>query len=239
MHDHPHPLGHGDVGSVLTRREALGLFTTPFLLAFAGCEETTAGEDEPLSGSCVVRPELTEGPFYVDAELLRSDIREDRAGVPLALAFSVSRVVGSACELLPGAIVDVWHADASGAYSGVGSQSGTRFLRGSQQTGADGAARFTTIYPGWYAGRTPHIHFKVRSSAPSASAYEFTSQLFFDDALSREIYTSAAPYTTRGVQDRSNASDGIYRRGGARMLLDVSETDGAYTAAFDIALLID
>ena len=79
----------------------------------------------------------------------------------------------------------------------------------------------------------------MRSPAPSASAYEFTSQLFFDDALSREIYTSAAPYATRGVQDRSNASDGIYRRGGARMLLDVSETDGAYTAAFDIALLID
>lgn len=239
MHDHPHSLGHGDVGSVITRREALGLFTTPFLLAFAGCEERPVSEDEPLSGSCVVRPELTEGPFYVDAELLRSDIREDRAGVPLVLAFSVSRVVESACERLPGAIVDVWHADASGDYSGVGSQSGPRFLRGIQQTGADGAARFTTIYPGWYPGRTPHIHFKVRSSAAAVSAYEFTSQLFFDDDLSREIYTSVAPYTARGVQDRSNTSDGIYRRGGSRMLLDVTETDGAYTAAFDIALLID
>ena len=247
MHVHPHPYdghddhAHDDVGSVITRRQALGLFTTPFLLAFAGCDSATAAveDDVPLSGSCVVRPELTEGPYYLDTDLLRSDIREDRAGVPLVLAFSVSQVVSNACQMLPGAIVDVWHADASGDYSGVGSLRGDTFLRGIQQTDAQGAASFQTVYPGWYSGRAPHIHFKVRSSASSTSAYEFTSQLFFDDDLSRDVYTSVAPYNARGEQNTTNGRDGIYAQGGSQMLLDVSESDGVYRATFDIALYVD
>ena len=242
MHRHAHPEDHGhDIGTVVTRRQALGLFTTPFLLAFAGCEAgASVKDDEPISGSCVVRPELTEGPYYLDAELLRSDIREDRAGVPLALTFNVSRVVANACQTLPGAIVDVWHADASGDYSGVGSLRSARFLRGIQQTGADGTAAFQTVYPGWYSGRAPHVHFKVRSSAASTSAYEFTSQLFFDDDLSRDVYTSAAPYSARGAQNTTNGRDGIYAQGGSQMLVALTElSDGGYRAAFDIALYID
>ena len=244
MHTNPHPYhddhDHDDVGSVLTRRQALGLFTTPFLLAFAGCDGTAVAEDAPISGSCVVRPELTEGPYYLDTELLRSDIREDRAGVLLALTFTVSRVVANACETLPGALVDVWHADASGDYSGVGSERGSTYLRGIQQTGTDGSATFQTIYPGWYSGRAPHIHFKVRSSASSTSAYEFTSQLFFDDDLSRDVYTSVAPYNARGAQNTTNARDGIYSQGGSEMLLALTElSDGGYRASFDIALYVD
>jgi protocatechuate 3,4-dioxygenase beta subunit len=240
-HPHPEDHPHEDLGHVLTRRQALGLFTTPFLLAFAGCHgRAEVPDDAPLSGSCVVRPELTEGPFYLDADLLRSDIREDRAGVPLALTFTVSRVVDGACEVLPGALVDVWHADASGDYSGVGPARGATYLRGSQQTGADGAATFLTVYPGWYPGRAPHVHFKVRSSTSAQRAYEFTSQLFFDDALSEEVYTSATPYRERGAHDRPNARDGIYRRGGSQMLLALTErTAGGYQAAFDVALYVD
>ncbi|PAP78027.1 intradiol ring-cleavage dioxygenase [Rubrivirga marina] len=238
MHAHPHPEDHDDRGHVLTRRQALGLFTTPFLLAFAGCEEEVA-DDAPLSGSCVVRPELTEGPFYLDDDLLRSDVREGRAGVPLALTFTVSRVVDGACEVLPGAFVDVWHADAGGDYSGVGPERGETYCRGTQRTGADGTATFQTIYPGWYSGRTPHVHFKVRSAASSTAAHEFTSQLFFDDDLSRDIYTSVAPYARRGAHDRSNARDGIYRRGGSQMLLALTEAgDDGYRAAFDLALYV-
>ena len=231
---------HSDepVGRVLTRRQALALFTSPVLLGLAGCADSTAA-DGPLTGSCVVRPELTEGPFYLDADLVRSDIREGKPGVPLALAFSVSQVRGDECTPLENAAVDVWHADASGAYSGVGRLADERFLRGGQTTDADGRAAFTTVYPGWYPGRTPHIHFKVRSSTESAAAYEFTSQLFFDDDLSHAVYTSAAPYTARGPQNVTNTRDGIYRRGGSDLLLAVAETDEGYAASFDIALLMD
>ena len=242
MHSRPRPTdehAHDALGSVVTRREALALFTTPFLLAFAGCGDTSAApDDRPLAGACVVRPELTEGPFYLDAERLRSDIREDRAGVPLVLTLGVSRATATACEPLPGAVVDVWHADASGDYSGVGPLRGDTFLRGRQQTDASGQVTFQTVYPGWYPGRTPHVHVKVRSSAESGPAHAFTSQLFFDDVVSREVYTSVAPYDARGAQGTTNGRDGIYRRGGSEMLLDVTEADGGYRAAFDLALYV-
>lgn len=239
---HPHPTrehDHADRGSVVTRREALALFTAPFLLAVAGCGDPAAAEDGPFAGSCVVRPEMTEGPFYLDADLLRRDIREGRPGVPLALAIGVFRATATSCEPLPGALVDVWHADAAGDYSGVGALRGETFLRGSQPTDASGTAEFETIYPGWYPGRTPHIHIKVRSTAQSGPAYEFTSQLFFDDRLSREVYTAVAPYDARGAQGTTNSRDGIFRRGGDEMLLDVAKADGGYRAAFDIALYLD
>jgi len=150
------------VGRVLTRREAL---------AFLGD-----------TSSCVVRPELTEGPYYVDEGLQRSNIRSDpsdgsiRPGALLALTFNVSSAASNACSPLEGAIVDVWHCDALGVYSDVSdpgfNTSGQRFLRGYQVTGSDGVARSTTIYPGWYQGRAVHILFKIRSSASASSAYE-------------------------------------------------------------------
>jgi len=226
------------IGRILTRRQALALFTSPLLLGLAGCTDSRA-TDGPLTGSCVVRPQLTAGPFYLDTDLVRADIREGKPGVPLALSFAVSRVVENECVPLENAVVDIWHADASGNYSGVGRLADERFLRGVQTTDASGQAAFTTIYPGWYRGRTPHIHFKVRSSADSVAAYAFTSQLFFDDELSRTVYTSVDPYTDRGVMDVTNVRDGIYRRGGSDLLLNVAETDEGYAASFDIALYMD
>lgn len=238
LHDDDQP-----VGQWLTRRQVLGLFTAPILLGFAGCDSTTDGTtDEPITGSCVARPELTEGPYYVDENLNRSDLRADsatgavREGALLALTFNVSRIAGNACSVLENALVDVWHCDAQGNYSDVGSFSGQDFLRGYQITDANGTASFTTIYPGWYRGRAVHIHFKVRSSAASGSAYEFTSQLFFDDDLSREVFSTAS---YEGTQDTFNAEDGIYGQGGAQTLLAVTETDEGYAATFNIALYLD
>lgn len=242
MQDHPHPEGHhGEpAGHVITRRQALKLFSAPVILGLAGCSAAAEDVGEgPLTGSCVVRPQLTEGPYYLDADLVRSDIRAGREGALLALAFNVQRIASNECQALEGAVVDVWHTDALGNYSGVGSLQGETFLRGIQRTDANGDAAFTTVYPGWYRGRTPHIHFKVRSSDDSASAYAFTSQLFFDDVLSERIYTSVAPYTARGVMDRTNAQDGIYARGGQELLLDVAETDEGYAATFNIALYVE
>jgi protocatechuate 3,4-dioxygenase beta subunit len=202
--------------------------------------------------ACVVKPELTEGPFFVKNEPQRSDIRSDpatgalSAGVPLALLFNVSQVGVGQCKPLPGAIVDVWQCDAAGVYSGVADGSGAdvaskHFLRGYQVTDASGIARFTTIYPGWYRGRTVHIHFKIRTPGPAPvsggtpQTYEFTSQLFFDDALSDRVFTQA-PYAGRGERDRRNTDDGIFRRSGGQLMLAVAPSGRAYDAKFDIGL---
>jgi protocatechuate 3,4-dioxygenase beta subunit len=233
------------IGRVLTRREALAFLGATGALLFFGCSDSTAtSSDSGDTSSCVVRPELTEGPYYVDEELERSDIRSDpsdgtiRPGGLLALTFNVSRAASDACSPLAEAIVDVWHCDALGVYSDVSDPgfdtSGKKFLRGYQVTGSDGVARFTTVYPGWYQGRAVHIHFKIRSSAAD-SAYEFTSQLFFDDALTDRVHASE-PYASKGQRTLRNSGDGIYNGGGAQLVLAVTQTTDGYAATFDIAL---
>jgi protocatechuate 3,4-dioxygenase beta subunit len=174
---------------------------------------TTSGA-QPASATCVLTAALEEGPFFVDEKLNRSDIRTDpvtrvvSAGVPLALTFNVSRVAGKACTPLTGAYLDVWHCDSGGVYSDVEGES-HKFLRGYQVTDANGAAKFTTVYPGWYPGRTVHIHFKLRLFAGSTKSYEFTSQMFFDEALTDSVYAHT-PYNTRGSRNTRNANDGIF-----------------------------
>ena len=243
----------------LSRREMLGLMgSTAAAITLAGCGgsersgQPGAGETtdastaaETASTTCVVRPEQTEGPYYVDTGLERSDIREEREGVPLDLTFNVSRVDegdASACGPLAGAVVDVWHCDAAGEYSGVEDNAagdfdtrGETFLRGYQLTDENGTARFTTIYPGWYQGRAVHIHFTIRDSPESQQGYEFTSQLYFDDALTDEVQ-SQGPYAEKGQRDLRNSEDGIFRGGGDELLLDLTENGQGYTATFDIAL---
>ena len=208
-------------------------------------ETTNGAATETASTTCVVRPEQTEGPYYVDTGLDRSDIREQREGVPLDLTFNVSRVDEgdvSACGPLAGAVVDIWHCDALGEYSGVEDNAagdfdtrGETFLRGYQVTDENGTARFTTIYPGWYQGRAVHIHFTIRDSPESQQGYEFTSQLYFDDALTDEVQ-SQGPYAEKGQRDVRNSEDGIFRGGGDELLLDLRENGRGYAATFDIAL---
>jgi protocatechuate 3,4-dioxygenase beta subunit len=190
----------------------------------------------------------------VDNQLNRTDIRTDPAtgavspGKQLDLTFNVSQVSGGKCIPLQGAMVDVWHCDAAGQYSAVNDRMegfntvDKKFLRGYQLTDPNGAARFTTIYPGWYRGRTVHIHFKIRAPyAPGAKIsdaarkYDFTSQLFFDDALSDKVFAQA-PYAAKGKRDLLNSNDGIFRQAGESLLLKVAENSGVYTASFDIGL---
>lgn len=197
--------------------------------------------------SCVTKPALTEGPFFVDEKLNRSDIRSDpsngtvKAGVPLKLKFYVSRVSGSSCTPLVGAWVDIWHTDASGGYSDVSGQGnpnnlGQKFLRGYQVTDSNGSVEFTTIYPGWYSGRTVHIHYKIRLFAGSTKTYEFTSQLTFDDALTDQVFTQA-PYNTRGARNTRNSNDGIAQEGGSAILLSLaSDGAGGYTSTYSLGL---
>jgi protocatechuate 3,4-dioxygenase beta subunit len=244
MHDDDRP-----IGDLLTRREALGLLGATGL-AVLTLSPLGRGRGEGAAaapGSCVARPALTEGPYFVDAKLDRSDIRPDpsdgsvKLGAPLRLALRVSRLAAGACAALPGAMVDLWHCDALGAYSDVsdpgGSTVGKKFLRGYQVTDADGLSRFTTIYPGAYPGRAVHIHFKIRSAAGGGRMHEFTSQLFFDDGLTDQVH-ARPPYATRSQGRLRNARDGIYRSAGAQLMLAVAPAAPGYAASFDLALQI-
>jgi len=191
--------------------------------------------------SCVVVPELTEGPYYVNENLDRPDIRVDTSdgsvseGAVLTLDWVVSQVDGNACIPLQGVLVDVWHCDAAGQYSDVGSERGHDYLRGYQHTDASGTARIVTIYPGWYQGRAVHIHFKVRTDANASSGFEFTSQLFFDDAFSDQVYATGV-YAAKGRHDVQNADDGIYQQSQGMTLLDVAPDGDGYKATFEVAL---
>jgi protocatechuate 3,4-dioxygenase beta subunit len=259
------------VGRILSRREILGLLGGSALLAAcgpisaptypsaAGAAATTAagrtgvvtssgvGSGVVVLPSCVVRPALTEGPYFVDEKLNRSDIRSEpstnavKAGATLALAFLVSRVSGTSCTALAGATVDVWHCDALGVYSDAtdpsfGSTKGTKFLRGYQTTDASGRASFTTIWPGWYQGRAVHIHFKIRATAANGQVSDFTSQLFFPDAMNDAVFADA-PYAQKGSAGIvRNAADGIFQGSGGKLTLSPAKTAGGYSATFDIGL---
>jgi protocatechuate 3,4-dioxygenase beta subunit len=206
---------------------------------------STTSSPSPATTGCVVKPQLTEGPYFVDEGLNRADIRTDptsgtaRPGTPLRIAFQVSRSSGGTCSALAGAQVDVWHCDALGTYSDVRDGGfntvGLKYLRGYQVTDASGLASFTTIYPGWYSGRAVHVHFKIRTSPAASSGYEFTSQLFFDEALTDAVHAQS-PYSQKGRRNTLNASDGIYRGGGSQLVLPTAAEGSGYGAAFALAL---
>jgi protocatechuate 3,4-dioxygenase beta subunit len=184
-----------------------------------------AGPTAVASGlvTCVLAPEMTEGPYYVSGAKVRSDITAGKPGAPLALRLGVANV--ATCKPIAGAAVDVWHADAGGVYSDeqVEDTVGQTFLRGVQRTGVSGFATFRTIYPGWYPGRTVHIHVKVHIGGNVVH----TGQLFFDDALTDAVYRRA-PYAARPNRDTRNANDSIYVNGGSRSLLSVKRHDAGY-----------
>jgi len=223
--------------SRLSRRDLLGFAAKGAAAVvvsqtLTGCDAVASTASDPGTGtgtvtpgsastSCVLTADLTEGPYFVDEKLERSDIRSDPVtgavsqGVLLKLKFNVTRVSSSACTPLTGAYLDVWHCDAAGAYSDISgngngtSGAGRKFLRGYQITDANGAAEFTTIYPGWYSGRAVHVHFKLRLFAGSAKTYEFTSQFFLDESLT-DVVHARSPYAAKGTRNVRNSTDGIY-----------------------------
>lgn len=267
MH-HPEPQhDHDDdrpVGRVLTRREALALLGGSGIALAAGlalpglAAGQRAGTPTPAATSapgCIVRPELAQGPFFLDGMLNRVDIRVDsrdgsiKPGTPLQLTLRISDVTGGGCRPLPGAVVDLWHCDADGVYSGVrdgrADTTGQTWLRGYQLTDARGMAEFLTIVPGWYSGRAVHIHFKIRTDPTGVRGHEFVSQLFFDPEQIALVYAEP-PYTRRGAPDVPNERDFIYRQGGELLLLDLRPltaqeradygVETGYAAAFALGL---
>jgi protocatechuate 3,4-dioxygenase beta subunit len=238
------------------RRQALGAFGTVglgALLAACGSDrrggsatpvpteeggtatvepQTTPSDDTSAlfgdESACTLTPEQTEGPYYFDADAIRSDIREDREGTPLRLAIRVRSA--DACEPLRNAVVDIWHCDAGGTYSGFEAGEGERFLRGAQVTNRDGIVEFETVYPGWYQGRTVHIHAKVHLDRSTV----LTTQLYFDDAISDRVM-ARAPYAGRGQRDQRNDTDGIFDQA---LVLDLTRDGESYVGAisFDVAV---
>ena len=193
---------------------------------------------------CVVRPAKTVGPYFKEEHLERSDLRADsktgqvQAGLPLTLTFRVSRVGVGGCAPLPGMTIDIWQANAQGVYSDIGGEHtrGQDFLRGHQLTDARGQATFRTIYPGWYTSRAVHLHFKVRQIVGGQVRSSFTSQLFFDDALTDQVVKLPA-YARPSARKVRNANDSIYGNGGHQLELVLKgDLQQGYTAVFDLGM---
>jgi protocatechuate 3,4-dioxygenase beta subunit len=230
-----------DLPAVVTRREAItataGIGVAGFILGMNGTAD--AKEHAAQSGAkvCILTPEATEGPFYFDPKLVRSDITEGKHGAPLLLILQI--VEAKDCAPLQEVRVDVWHADALGLYSGyarqeTGSAKGRTFLRGTQFTGAQGEVRFNTIYPGWYPGRTPHIHFKAFVGDRNV----ITGQLYFPDPITEHVYAATPPYRERKAErDTFNSDDFIFlKQGGADTVVDLKQEGGSSLASMVIGI---
>ncbi|WP_428851996.1 intradiol ring-cleavage dioxygenase [Imbroritus primus] len=219
------------------RRRAL----TAGVAGLGGLVAQRAAAASPAGAAAGVAPVLTasstEGPYYFDAGKVRADITEGLPGIPLDVCL---RVVDETGARLSGVRVDLWHCDAAGMYSGYAGQGddravdmrGRTFLRGTQVTDAGGSATFRSIYPGWYRGRTTHIHFKVFQGARTV----LTSQFFLPDALSEFLYTQLPAYRRAALRDTLNSTDGILIAAGETVLGAVHERADRYVATLDVAV---
>lgn len=230
----------------LSRREALRALSlsaagTSLLAPTAQAQEAAPAAADNPAGVCLLTPQAVEGPYYFDPKLVRADISEGRPGAAVELKLRI--VDAKTCTPIPGIRVDVWHADAGGIYSGYDRQGddrtvstkGETYLRGTLMADSDGIATFKTIYPGWYPGRTPHIHIKAFLDTTTL----VTGQIYFPDDLSARIYKEREPYSKRPVADTTNASDGIFRAGekeGGGIVLAISEAGDVITAALLIGV---
>ena len=238
----------------LTRRRLIEILGGAGVAALSGCggsstsasstSGSTSGTTSGTTASCVLTPELTVGPYFVDEKLNRSDLTTNTTdtnvlnATPLTLTMTIMEYASSGCSALVGAQVDVWHADAAGIYSdeSVENTTGQTFLRGYQITDSNGAVTFKTVVPGWYSGRTIHIHVMIRTLSSSGSVLtEFTTQLFFDQTLLNALTTTVSPYRSRGVPDTTNAQDSIYSSA-TQLTLTNATSGGGYTASITLGV---
>ena len=227
----------------LNRRDALRLVAVTaaggtLLTQQAFAAETSADTTGLIPGAdiCLLTPEVTEGPYYFDAAMQRAEITEGHAGVATKVRL---QVVDGACAPISGARVDIWHCDAAGTYSGYPNQTGgvdttgQTFLRGTLFADAKGIVEFSTIYPGWYSGRTTHIHFKIFLDQINV----LTGQIFFPDALSQHLYENVEPYKARGAdRDTLNANDNIAAQATRASFAYVKELEEAYLVAMIVGV---
>ncbi len=211
--------------------------TPPTAVPPAGEREARVLTPSGSEGRCAITPRQTEGPYYLDVGQVRRDITEGKLGTPLLVRLHL--VEAGSCAPIGDASVDIWHTDAEGQYSGFGGQgddgadtSGETFLRGTQITDADGLVEFETVYPGWYPGRTAHIHFKAYTDEGSL----VSSQMYFPDDISDAAY-AAEPYSVRGVRRTTNDNDGLARNPASRALLgNVMESGDGYVVSMVVGV---
>jgi protocatechuate 3,4-dioxygenase beta subunit len=194
----------------LSRRDVLKAAGGTGLAAVFGARALqVVGGDEADAATvttCILTPEVTAGPYWVEESLTRRNITEGKAGLPLVIRFTILNA--KTCTPIPKADVEIWHCDAVGNYSAVNGAA-TRYLRGHQIANTAGKAEFLTLFPGWYRGRTPHIHMKVYVGGNAVH----TGQVFLNEAITRAVYKTK-PYASRGVYDTPHASDMIYSQAG-------------------------
>jgi len=221
------------IGGVAATTLGAGVWGARELLDAPAAEAASTGPAAVASGlvTCVLTPEMTEGPYYVEGDKVRRNITEGKTGVPLSLRLTVLNV--STCKPIKGAAVDIWHCDAGGVYSGTSVQDTETlaFLRGIQRTDKNGLALFRTIYPGWYSGRAVHIHLKVYLGGQTVH----TGQLFFPDTLTDAVY-KRSPYSTRSNRDVRNATDSIFRNGGKRSMLKLKKNGSGYVGSITMGV---
>ena len=193
-----------DRRTVLTTAGGAGLAAAFGTKALALLTEDAEAAD--AASTCLLTPEATEGPYWVENDLTRRNITEGKPGSPLVIRFTVLNA--RTCKIIRNADVEIWHCDAIGDYSAVDGAA-TRFLRGHQRSNAKGVAEFLTVFPGWYRGRTPHIHMKVSVGGNEVH----TGQVFFNETVTRTVY-AGAPYASRGVYDTPHSRDMIYQQAG-------------------------
>jgi protocatechuate 3,4-dioxygenase beta subunit len=193
------------------------------------------GQAPQPAGACVLTVDGDDGPFYFDSRLVRPDITEGKPGVPLELSLRI--VTAGDCVPIANARADLWHSDALGLYSGYDNQAGVgltpavstkgqTFLRGSQFSDRDGTVTFRTIYPSWYRGRTPHLHFKVYLGDRDV----VTNQIIFPEDVNERVFAQP-PYSEHGhVRDMYNAADTYLSRDGSGVLCEIEPRGLGYRA---------
>ena len=185
---------------------------------------------------CVLIPSETAGPFPLDltanTAFLRQDIREDREGAQLHLKLKIKGAED--CEAMQNVRVNIWQCDKDGQYSGYNSQQGLTYLRGYQMTDVNGEVEFTTVLPGWYPGRTCHIHFQVYVS----ETYAAISQLTFDHSTVNNIYSNFFILYTKGPDPLNPMVDGVFADGYALQLASLAPIPGsmAYESFLEVTV---
>jgi len=210
--------------------------TTPSAVASTVTTAAGTGAAAGTSSSndaCAVSPNETEGPYPSKSDIFRSDIRENRQGVPLALTIRVINV-SNGCAPLANANVEIWQCDAAGNYSEYGSQTAQTYLRGIQTTDANGQVSFMTVYPGWYQGRATHIHIEVTMSGRSVKV----TQIAFPETINSAVYATGV-YASRGSNPTSNLQDGIFADSLSSELVTPSGNPTAgYSASYQVGVSV-
>ncbi|PQE33172.1 extracellular dioxygenase protein [Rutstroemia sp. NJR-2017a WRK4] len=219
----PSQLKLRELPQILDARDAGTVLNTSHLSSVTYSPSDGYGTVFTGNQSCILVPEVTEGPYYVSGEYIRSDVRETKIQSGIDLIIDIQVIDVSTCEAVPNVYVDFWHANATGVYSGVADASrptniNATFGRGLQATGPEGAVQFTTFYPGHYQGRTNHIHVATHVGGTAfpngtflGTTVSHVGQLFFDTNLTTVLERNT-PYTLNTAPVTTNTQDGIFRQ---------------------------